>query len=542
MTSNDADANVWHALVDGVVVGTGTTADEALAAARQAGHARPALTFVENDRQRPLPLSPVLDKLRPLLDHLPQPVYLVGGTVRDALLAVDSHDIDLVVPEGAIALTFALGNRLNAPAYILDEERDVGRVMLPQWGTTVDIARFRGPTLEDDLFGRDFSVNALALPVTARHAGSIIDLTQGLADLREKRVRVVRDSAISDDPIRALRAVRVANTPGFSMTPETAEAVRAGAPGLTAVSPERIRDELVKLAAGDHFDRAVLAMRDLSLLPFVVPEVAHLAGVEQSPPHHEPVLEHTISVLRWLQEVEAAIAADSQAADPLAAQLQALLGPYRDDLTAHLQRSVEGGLNGRTLLRLGALFHDVGKRGTQTFDPDGRIRFFGHDALGATLAARRLRALAFSNETADSVATIADAHMRPLLLASAPETPSRRATYRFFRATRDKGVDVILLSLADHLATYDGPGDVEAWPDLLAVCEALLATYFTAFNDVVRPVRLLTGGDLIRELGLAPGPEVGRLLSEIEEAQAAGQVTTRDEAIVLARTLHSTGH
>ncbi|MEZ4517587.1 MAG: HDIG domain-containing protein [Chloroflexota bacterium] len=536
--TGDRVTHEWLAVVDDETAGSGISPEEAIAAAqRRFPNRTPSLTYRENSNNRPLPLNPLLEQLRPLLDNLPQPVYLVGGIVRDAVLQRASHDIDLVVAFGAVNLAFRIGNALHAPAYVLDKERDVGRVVLPDLQTTIDIAAFRGPTFESDIFGRDFTINALALPATARDASSMIDLVHGLEDIRSGTIRIVGPNSISDDPVRALRAVRQSLRFGFTLTVETEAAITGSAQDLMNVSPERIRDEIVKLIAGYHPDRAVLRMMNLDLLPVVLPEVAALVGVTQPPPHHEPVFEHTLSVLRWLTLVESP---DQQPADPAAQSLAALLEPYVEQIQAHLDRPVEGGFDGHDLLRMGGLFHDIGKAETRTVDENGRIRFFGHDDAGATMAARRMKALAFSNEATDHVARIIAGHMRPLLLADSNDLPSRRAVYRFYRSTREAGIDIALLSLADHLATFDGPNDPQAWQHLLGVVNALLAAYFTAYDNTVKPQRLLTGGELMQELGLEPGPEVGRLLSEIEEAQAAGEISTREAALELARQLYAT--
>lgn len=535
----DTATNRWLAQRDGRVVGTGPTpADALLAAASDSPGQSPTLHFSEVTQTNPLQLGPLLEQIRPFVDGLPIPVYVVGGAVRDALLGRVSYDLDLAVPEGAVELAFAIGDALHVPAYVLDAERDVGRVILTEWETTLDVARFRGPDLAADLLGRDFTMNALALPVTARDAGSIIDIVGGRADIATGLVRATQPTAISDDPVRALRAVRQMLQFSFTLEQSTAAQVVAAAPIINRSSPERIRDELVKLFRGPRPDAGLAALAALGLLEPVLPEVAAMSGVAQSPPHHEPVLDHTTSVLRWLVRVEQQLAPEATAADPALDEILALLRPYADGLRDHLARPIDGGQDGLTLLRLGALFHDTGKPGTRTVDDDGRVRFFGHDQLGAELASRRLKALALSNESAYHVASSVGGHMRPLHLASSGMAPSRRAVYRFYRATGSAGLDVVLLSLADHLATYDGRGDDAGWRALLGVNAALLSTYFTAYEAVVRPVRLITGSELIAALALTPGPEVGRLLREIEEAQAAGQVNSRDDALELARHLH----
>ena len=187
------------------------------------------------------------------------------------------------------------------------------------------------------------------------------------------------------------------------------------------------------------------------------------------------------------------------------------------------------------MLYLAALFHDVGKNETMSVGEDGRYHFYGHDEAGARLLGPRLRALSLSNEVIAQVKTITAEHMRPLLLAQAQGSePSRRAVYRFFQATGANGLDVGLLALADHLATYDGPGPTEAWETLLGLVAALFGRYFEQYTDMVQPPPLLNGRELMDALDLIPGPEVGRLLRLIEESQAAGELTTREDALQFA--------
>lgn len=473
------------------------------------------------------------------------PVYLVGGAVRDALLGRASHDLDFAVPEGGIKLSFRVADALRLPAYVLDEARDVGRVVVSgDWlqgeTTTLDFARYRGLDLAADLRGRDFTINALALPLgLAAGFGSIVDYFGGLEDLAEHRLQILHAASLREDPVRALRAVRLAESLGFTLTADTKAAVGEAAALLSHSSAERARDELVKMMGLPYPHRAVEQMWTLGLLAAVLPEIAALEGVTQSPPHHEDVLAHTISVLRWLPVVEQAV---WEAAVPAEAVWQAALheavAPHASALQAHFGRRVDGGVDSRVLFRLGALFHDCGKQATRTVDDDDRIRFFGHEEVGANLAAPRLNALAFSNEAIAHVRAIIENHMRPHHLADSMATqealPSRRAVYRYFRSARSAGVDAALLALADDLARYDGPGLEEEWQRACAVVGQLLDTYFTAYEEVVRPPRLVDGKTLMDEFGLSPGPEIGRLLNLIQEAQAAGEVTDVAGALALA--------
>lgn len=486
----------------------------------------------------PFNLSPLLDRLRPLLAAEALPVYAVGGTVRDALLGRASHDIDLAVAAGAISLAFRLADALSLPAYVLDAERDVGRIIVPAEGTTLDVARFRGPTLADDLLGRDFTINALALPAAGRTADDVIDHHGGRDDLATGLVRIIHSRSIADDPVRALRAARFAVQFGYTLTPDTAAAARAAGPAIPAQSSaERVRDELSRLLAGDAPDRAIALLAELELLSVVLPLVAALDGVTQSAPHHEDVLAHTLSVLRYLVLIEQVV--DGQpVAEEWAADVAQALAPYRPDLREHLDRATDGGSLGRLLLRWGGLLHDVGKRVTRSVDADGRVRFLGHDDAGASIAAGILSGYSFSNESVRRVRAIVAGHMRPLFLANERHLPSRRSAYRYYRSLHEAGLDVALLSLADHLATYNGRGDAAAWSALIDVVTALLDVYFNQFERIVAPPRLIDGRAVMELLANPPGPEIGRLLKLLEEAQATGEVTTADEAIAFVRRHH----
>lgn len=524
----------WVALVGGQVTGVGYTPEEARQLAqRNRPKERVTLQFVAPPGGEELPLPALLGRLRPFFAQLDQPVYLVGGAVRDALLGLPVHDLDFVTPQRAIKLAFQAADALQAAAYVLDRERDTGRVVLSDDGMTLDFARFRGDDLLADLQDRDFTINAIALPVTAETSLSLIDPTGGLPDLRTGVIRMVHAQSLANDPVRALRAVRQAGSLGFQLAPETEAAVIASAPQLAAVSTERVRDELLKMLATAVPHQAVRQMHELGLLPFVLPTIAALDGVAQSPPHWQDVLAHTISALRWLVLVETAVldgAIEGTAAG--LSQAAAQLAPYRASLNDHFARPVDGMVYGRALLRLGALFHDVGKRDTQTTTADGQIHFYGHDKTGAAITADVLRRLTLSNKASDYVADVVLGHMRPLLLLHAQgSAPTRRAVYRYFRDIGAAGLDVGLLALADHLATYDGVGDMAQWEMLLKLVAALYANYFTQYAETVAPTPLLDGHDLMRTLDLKPGPEVGRLLRLLQEAQAAGEVNSRETAV-----------
>lgn len=488
-----------------------------------------------------LALDPLVDRIRPLLAGNDPPVYLVGGIVRDALLGRASHDLDLIVARRAIPLTFELAHALGLPAYRLDEERDVGRIVIPDGAATIDIARFRGETLADDLRARDFTINAMALPLATPTAEALIDHHGGQADLAAGRLRAIHANSIADDPVRALRAARFVAQFDLAAEPETVTGARDAGPRLASrVSPERVRDEIGRLLGTHAPDHAIGLLHEWDLLGHTLPEIAALAGVEQSAPHHEAVLPHTLSVLRYLVAVERWLDGESPA-PAWAAMLDKHLATHRPALAAHMSTPLDGGINARLLLRWSALLHDCGKALTQTRDESGRFRFLGHDDSGAQMTRARLIALRFSAEATKRASRTVAGHMRPLHLANEHRPPSRRSIFRYYRALHEAGIDVVLLSLADHLATYDRQDLDESWSRLLSVNAALVDAYFTAYTTTVVPVRLLNGQEIMSLLGIGPGPELGRLLAALAEAQAAGEVTTREEAAAFLRRSHTVG-
>jgi hypothetical protein len=222
----------------------------------------------------------------------------------------------------------------------------------------------------------------------------------------------------------------------------------------------------------------------------------------------------------------------------LAMGLAALrLGRYR----GQLQEYFESGLNPerphRGLLFLAGLFHDAGKAASQKVVEEGKIRFIGHEQIGSQLVEKRGKALKLSNNEVERLVTIVKHHMRPSLLSHENDMPSRKAIYRFFRDTGSAGVDICILSLADLLATYGSTLPQERWARHLEVVRALVDAWWTDQSEAINPAALIHGDDLMSELDLPPGPEIGFFLEAIREAQASGEINSREEAINLAKYL-----
>ncbi|RPH62142.1 MAG: HD domain-containing protein, partial [Chloroflexi bacterium] len=205
----------------------------------------------------------------------------------------------------------------------------------------------------------------------------------------------------------------------------------------------------------------------------------------------------------------------------------------------HLGSTLNTDRSARALLFFAALYHDVNKPQTQSTEESGRIRFLGHDEQGANLALKRGMALHLSNDELDRLKLIVRHHMRihfhTSRKAGEAKDPSRKAIYRFFRDAGPAGVDLILLALADLRATYDHTLTQETWAAGLDVCRAFLEAWYEKPEEMVAPSQLLNGDDLIRELKMKPGREIGELLEIIREEQVAQHLATCEEALAFAR-------
>ncbi len=451
--------------------------------------------------------------------------WLVGGAVRDRLLGVPTGDLDVVLDgeprQAARALARAAG---GAAAFALSEEYGGWRVVARDGAWQVDFERLRGATLEQDLALRDFTVNAIAEPLGEPGATAVeaIDPLDGMQDLARRRLREAGPRAFAEDPLRVLRLVRLAVELDLQPDAVTREHARAHATGLGEVAAERVLMELCRIVDGAQAVRGLELMGEVGATAVVLPELESLRGVTQSHYHHLDVYGHTMEVLAQtiaLQREPASVVGASELGDALTALLEE---PLADGLT-------RGGA-----LRWGALLHDAAKPLTREVRPaDGRVTFIGHDALGARLAGEVLGGLRASSRLQSHVVALVRHHLRLGFLVHQPQPLARRGVFAYLRACEPVEVDVTLLSIADRLATR-GERAQQAIDAHLRLARGMLkdAIEWRAGGP---PPPLLRGDELVGELGLAPGPRLGELLEELLQAQYAGEIATREDAIAYVR-------
>jgi putative nucleotidyltransferase with HDIG domain len=308
-----------------------------------------------------------------------------------------------------------------------------------------------------------------------------------------------------------------------------------------------LRAALVELLSRTDAADQLRALDAAGLLTRIIPELEASRGTDQPHVHFLPVLGHSLEavtavewLLRQIEDPENAPAGDTQTAvgySRLPAAIQAnpelrYTSIYRDELRQHFAETVGAYYPRSALFKLGTLLHDVAKPQTKRDKPDGGVSFHEHQSIGGQIALAVARRLRFDDQAAAYIRTIVREHMRPGQLAVLDEL-TLRAVQRFFHATGDAGPDVLLHLLADHMATRGPNMNVFAWIAQAKWIDTLLDLIWGEEPEVTPA--LLDGNELMRELGLTPGPLIGDLLAAIGEAQAGGEIATREEALALAR-------
>jgi poly(A) polymerase len=464
--------------------------------------------------------------------------WVVGGAVRDQALGQATLDLDIVVDgdpaEAARAVARAAG---AAACFALSEDFCSWRVVAHDSGWQVDVEPMRGGSLEADLGLRDFTVNAIAEPL---EGGSPIDPLGGLADLAARRLRMAGAGAFAEDPLRVLRLVRVAAELDLQPDADTLRSAAAHAQELRRVSPERVFTELRRIIAAARAPAGLQRMSELGATEVVLPELEALRGVEQSRFHHRDVYGHTIEVLERTIALTTPSANAGGEASADSGERDALLGEHVGEVDALLTEGLADQLTRGEALRWGALLHDAAKPLTREVRAaDGRVTFIGHDVRGAELARTVLERLRTSERLRAHVAALVRHHLRLGFLVHEPQPLPRRTAFAYLSASTPVEVDVTLLSVADRLATR-GDRAQESIDAHMRVARGLL-TDALRWRAEGPPKPLIRGDQLATELGIAPGPRLGELLRGLAEAQYAGELSTREQAVRYGRKLLTDG-
>ncbi|MBI4757791.1 MAG: CCA tRNA nucleotidyltransferase, partial [Chloroflexi bacterium] len=324
----------------------------------------------------------IITELDRFLGHRAEDVFLVGGWVRDVLLGRPNNDLDFSVIGDHLELARAIADHFGGAFVLLGTGNALARAILHDKAarrrppTYLDFQPLRGDDLQADLAQRDFTINALALPLARVKPGrkwlqEIIDPLGGRRDLEHRVVRVASPEAFSQDPVRLIRAVRLAHQLGFQIEPTTQALLASGLDLLAGASPERIRDEFWHILSLFGAPAALRRLDELGLLTAIIPELAALKGVTQPPEHHWDVFGHSVETVAGIEKLIGVFAG-------YRSRLVHWPRPLFQPLKEHFNEAISADHHRLTLLKLAALLHDIAKPETKSSEPDGRIRFLRH--------------------------------------------------------------------------------------------------------------------------------------------------------------------
>jgi poly(A) polymerase len=481
----------------------------------------------------PKQVAATIDEVSQLLTQEGHRGYVVGGFIRDWLLDRKTNDIDIAVDGDAISIAQSVAQALEGKFVLLDEVNGIARVVLIEEGQHcyLDFSSFSGD-IESDLARRDFTIDAMAIELgqlnviaaaTKQSHLKLIDPFSGEKDLRNKVVRAVSEHIFEADAIRLLRAVRLAAELDFAIEPETEELLHQYSKSIVEIPGERVREELLRLLTLPRAAHYLHYLDRLGLLLVLIPELAECKGVEQPTVHFWDVFEHSLETVAAVEFLIRENTWEYGSEEMLATV------PWSDMIEEHLSQEVSSGSNHKVLLKLGGLLHDIAKPRTKFVDEAGRAHFYGHTKDGADIAIAVLERLRFSNREISLVKTLVYHHLHPVQMAN-EGLPTKRAIYRYFRDTDECGIDILLLALADYLATYGPLLNIREWRKQCQLVGYIL-TEHAEHQAKVQPMKLIDGHDLINVFGLTPGPLIGELLDMVREAQASGELADKKEAL-----------
>ncbi|MCP3955164.1 MAG: CCA tRNA nucleotidyltransferase [Desulfobacterales bacterium] len=441
--------------------------------------------------------------------------FLVGGCVRDLLAGEPPADYDLAVsgPPAAYARQMA-DKHGGRPVAIGPERHSFFRVVAG--GRIFDISPLVGDSIKADLRNRDFTINAMAFDLAQK---ALIDPEDGLADLKNRVIRLVSPDAFVNDPLRLLRAFRMAAQFRGRIEAQTRLAIKAAADSIKTCAGERVRAELLKTFMFPDSAKALAQMADCGLLFAVIPELLPLADCRQNVHHSFNAWTHTLAAGRHLEALIDPGNPDNK-------------GAWLHRAATRVQRSGQSGL-----LKLALLLHDIGKPDTRSTDAKGQIHFYGHGRRGVKITLKICRRLKCSRRETAYITGIIKNHNRPLFLflLHKENRLSDRAVTRFFIQCAETTPDILLHAVADFAGKRRTPGTDLA--DFYSFINTLLERYFNTHTHRVAGPGLLSGHDLMAAFDLPPSPLFRKILDRVETARLAGEISEKRQALELVRRL-----
>ena len=336
-------------------------------------------------------------------------LYCVGGILRDLFLGKENYDKDLIIKgKEAKDYSMMLAEKLDATFIPLDEVNKIYRLVLRDKKTVIDITNILNNSIEQDLKRRDFTINSVAVNLKTFE---IIDINNGLKDLKNKKIRMIEEKNFKEDPLRLLRAYRFQAVTGFDIESKTEHTIKKYIELINNPAKERINYELMKLFSGENTVKALLNMDKSGILYEILPIYLDVKKVPPNTHHHLDLLHHLIETVN---------------------QIQNFYKISKPEIKEHLDRIDFGGYSRLAHLKLAGFMHDIGKYSCWTIEEDtGRHRFIKHDDIGAKMAVPILKKLKFSKKQIEYIKTLIRNHIYPSSMVSAPDV-NEKAYMRFY--------------------------------------------------------------------------------------------------------------
>ncbi len=454
-------------------------------------------------------------------------IFLVGGFLRDILLERETVDFDLVVKGRCLSFAREFSRIIGGSFIILDEDNRVYRVVVKKRGSicNFDFSQMRGEKITDDLGMRDFTIDAIALNLNIWAGGflsrsNLIDPYDGLKDLRNKRIRMVKQDVFKNDPLRMLRAYRLAGILGFNIVPSTKRQIGIDYKMIRMSSAERIQFELFKILEIKRSSPIIVRMEKRGVLGEIMPEIKFMKRARKHYYHKGGLWEHSIESLRSYEDI--------------CENLNRYFPKVSEYVKEHLSREVSSGVSRESILKLAVLFHDIGKPKTMRIR-NGRVRYFGHSEVGADAIKKMAERLKFSRNMGVILSKVIGQHMRPSNLNDQKDVTDR-ACYRFFRDLGDEAIDILIVSLADRYSYMNVSKYKEEIGEHRRFVNLMLERNFLRKKQI-SPKPLLRGGEIMGLLDIEQGPMVGQLIERLLEAQAIEKVRSKREARTYLRKI-----
>jgi len=453
------------------------------------------------------------DKIISLLKSMNEEIYLVGGTVRDYFINPNfiSNDKDIIVTScSAREFGEKLSSSCEGTLIVLDAENQIYRFIFEDKINYIDITNPIGESLDADLRRRDFTINSIAINLLN---GEIIDINNGVDDIKNKKIRGISEQNYIDDALRLLRAFRFQAITGFDIEQSDLEIIRKYVNLINNPAQERINYELIRLFGGEYADKALLNADEAGLLEILFPMINEEKKVPKNSHHHLDLFNHTIETVK---------------------QIGILYKFAREEVKSHLDLSDFGGGTRLAHLKLAGFLHDIGKFSTWTIEADGRHRFIMHDEVGAKLVEKFLKNKKYSKKQIDYIRELVRKHIYPSAVAMGAVTDkgiNYKSYMKYIRKMGDNSIDAIILSKADRLSARGEEITDAIVNDNLNQLDSLM-NYYISVRDSLTPLpKLLAGEEIMAIKHLTPSKELGEIVDKLKEAQISGDVTTKEEAI-----------